>query len=222
MKKNRFKKITKIFSSLAVAMMAANSMAGIQDGSHNKSSFKDETLSLTSLSNDGLSAGEGKAILGITDAKTFLGLNGLGANSQAVAQTAGFTLEIPHEVKEVLKSQILKIEKDRSDLLVKLDAESESKKAAVRAERKALQMKRISNNNNANDVALGKSLFNNLISESSIETKIQQELNLFDETNTIALSFIEIGGTRHVQAIQIGMESIWKMNSSDKQWAMLR
>ena len=214
MRTKGFKKITMILGSLGVAMMAQSSWAMNQEDSSVSSSLTEETLSLTS---QGLA--EGKAILGITDAKAFLGLKAGGLSQEPAMELAGFSIELSPEVKDALAAQILKIEKDRSDLFVKLDSEALAKKKLLKKERREIQTKRIESNEDS-DAKLAKSLFTSLVREAAIDAQTHKEVALFDETNSITLSFIEIAGVRHIQGIQVGLEVVWKLDNAQNQWGM--
>jgi hypothetical protein len=217
MRKNGIKKITKILTSLSVAMMATQSLAMIQEGSSNGAPLKDETLSMTRLT-----SGEGKAILSLEDAKVFLGLGEGNANSDTTGQMAGFSLEIPSEIKISLAKQIKRIENDRRALVSRLENEALEKKNAIRENRKKIQLGRISASAKSNESKLSLNLFNSFISESALDSTIKNEVAKFDETNSIELSFVEVAGVRNIQAIQVGMENMWRITDASNQWALLK
>jgi hypothetical protein len=121
-----------------------------------------------------------------------------------------------------LAKQIKRIENDRRALVSRLENEALEKKNAIRENRKKIQLGRISASAKSNESKLSLNLFNSFISESALDSTIKNEVAKFDETNSIELSFVEVAGVRNIQAIQVGMENMWRITDASNQWALLK
>lgn len=211
---NQMIKKVKMGMVISFFALAGAASAVANDGNSLKSvgNLNDESLSL--------SADLKRATLRVEDTKVMLGLSvrtptmedGSGVNNNE--SKAGFVMNLSAKDVEKISSRIEQIEAERAELAKKLETEEKKQAAALKNERKKIQLARM-NSVAGESAEVSRNLFNSLIQESVIETKAQAELAMFDELNTINIEFFEINGSRVVANFSIAGETLWETSSSN-------
>jgi hypothetical protein len=225
MKKENQKIMRSKWSLVAAVFVLGNSAASLANDGSLKSveSLKNENLSETALVRT--------ATLRIEDAKALLGLGGRKPNVESSSVKissvdegsqihAGFVMSMDAGSRSALEQKISSIESERATLLGKLKKEESQEGMKLKQERRNLQMKRLNAGPAVNSQEVARSLFNSLIEESSIQTRTESELALFDDMNTLNVEYVVQNGTQIVASISLGGENLWSSTNNASQVAM--
>ncbi len=230
MKKENQKIMRSKWSLVAAVFVLGNSAASLANDGSLKSveSLKNENLSETALVRT--------ATLRIEDAKALLGLGGRNPNVEGSSVKnssvkvssvdegsqihAGFVMSMDAGSRSALEQKISSIESERATLLGKLKMEESKEGMKLKQERRSLQMKRLNAGPAVNSQEVARSLFNSLIEESSIQTRTESELALFDDMNTLNVEYVVQNGTQIVASISLGGENLWSSTNNASQVAL--
>ena len=210
------------FSKLAVRALALASVTVVCQASIAGDSFKDGTLPTAVSGHTSNAAGHsGRAQLRIEDLKTLLGLSTCDPSSadapsdrkEAVDGLPHFFLSLSKYESNALSRKVHSVEAARSMLQAQVLKETELKKMELRKARREIQMSRMSAQPDK-EAALGKALYESILAESNLEAQLKTRLEAFDASNAILLEFVELSGSRHIEAIHIGSTQVWSSDSN--------
>lgn len=167
----------------------------------------------SSASNDPMQVNSGKAVLKTQDLKTLLQANiaesaGSNEGGMNVGSTGSILMNLPKADVARLMAKIEDIAELRAQLATKLTATLAPKLEEIRKNRLQIQSKRLSSMS-TEDGRLSKALYENILEESNIDSKVNKGLEEFDTTHVVTLDFLQIKGSRIVQSISLGNTRIW-------------
>ncbi|MBS1985536.1 MAG: hypothetical protein JST16_15340 [Bdellovibrionales bacterium] len=200
------------FNGLSIVMIAAVAvlaqsnlaMAGSKDGASLGQQVQQEA------------AAQGRALLTIEDLKTLLGMGARDPSAVGTSRLSkdsqlgsyDFAMKLSAEEKKTLAHHIQVTELKRAELVARLEKDARVKKEEVRKQRRAVQAQRIGSAGNS-DEALSMQLFDSILEESNLDSKVAREVANFDEAHMVALNFEATRGSRIVNAIEIGSKQVW-------------
>lgn len=158
-----------------------------------------------------LSAGSAQAMDGlvargaeltVTDLKTLLSIQASQEGSQQ------FQIEASDTERAQLEQIVEQIESDRARFVESEKKATETQIAQLRAERRSIQGSRL-NADGSGDKKLQKKLFDNLLAEANLKSRLEKRVADFDSERAIKLQYAQADNMRLVKSIAIGGETVW-------------
>lgn len=114
------------------------------------------------------------------------------------------------EDKAMLYKKVLPIAKHEAQALSSVLVSLNSKLAAIKTERKKLQLARLNQSANAGKVQ--EELFANLLEESNLEAKIAESKRQIQESHVLVLEYKKNGNETALVNVQHGTKSLWNQS----------
>ncbi|HVJ64693.1 MAG TPA: hypothetical protein VM901_05510 [Bdellovibrionota bacterium] len=116
------------------------------------------------------------------------------------------------EDKASLYKKVLPIAKHEAQVLSSTVESLKAKLAKIKADRKQLQVARLSNNN----AKVQKELFANILEESNLEAKIAEAKREIQESHVLVVEFKKVGTETILVNVQHEGQSLWNTGASSK------
>ncbi|HVJ63974.1 MAG TPA: hypothetical protein VM901_01830 [Bdellovibrionota bacterium] len=114
------------------------------------------------------------------------------------------------EDKAMLYKKVLPIAKHEAQALSSAVNSLNAKLKEIKAERKALQVARLS----GNDGKIQEKLFSNILEESNLEAKISEAKRQIQESHVLMVEYKKVGSQTKLVNVQHGTKTLWNVNSA--------
>jgi hypothetical protein len=155
---------------------------------------------------------QGRIFISVNDFQKIVGgtERNLSSNAQDVQNSSNSVAALKSmnsEDKASLYKKVLPLAKNEAKALSSVLADLNTKLAAIKAERKQLQVARL--NQSKDSAKTQEKLFTNLLEESNLEAKIAEAKRQIEESNILVMEFKRIGQTTQLVSVQHGNKALW-------------